>query len=304
MNFEAVTRGTGQLVETYFWPKLIKNQIKKNYLCNIFNKKVSLNIQNIEKQNIEGITEDQISILSKYSANLLSSHLYNGNQYIYFNNKALKELEEIYQYFYTELLKKQNRHETIKNHHDKIKNFLVLTNPFLKKINSNDEKKVMTFLCREYSGSFQLKLFNVKMEDIIGPVLDIGCGEHAHLTSFLNNRGITAIGIDRKTVRRRYTVECDWFDFNFEENKYGIVFSNNAFSIHFINAFYKNQNIPIYTRLFFRILNSLKEGGCFCYAPSIPFIEKYVNAEEYSVSYLNVQDNLYMTKILRNMRMN
>ena len=279
--------------------KIIKDQIKKNYLCNIFNVNVNLDIRGIEELNVNCITEEQAGILSKYSVDLLSSYLYKDNQYIYFDKETLIDLEEIYQGFYIGLLKGQNRQEAIKSHHDKLKNLLIRTNPFLKMINSNDEERVKTFLCSEYSGDFQLNLFNIKMQDIIEPVLDVGCGEHANLVSFLNNHGIIAVGIDRKTSRRRHTIECDWFDFDFEERKYGIIFSNNAFSIHFINAFNKNQNIPLYTRLFFKILNSLKEGGCFCYAPSIPFIEKYINKEKYIVSYLKVHDNLYMTKILR-----
>jgi hypothetical protein len=258
-----------------------------------------LDIRGVECLNVEGITEDQIRILAKYSVELLSSYLYKDNQFIHFDHEALNDLEEIYQGFYIALLKGQNRQGTINSHHGKLKEFLIRTNPFLKTINSNEEKRVKTFLCREYSSGFQLDLFNIKMQDIIAPVLDVGCGEHAHLVSFLNDHGITAIGIDRKTTRRRHTIECDWFDFNFEEKKYGIVFSNNAFSIHFINAFNTNQNIPIYTRLFFKILNSLKEGGCFCYAPSITFIEQYVNEDEYVVSYLKVHENFNMTKILR-----
>lgn len=77
-------------------------------------------------------------------------------------------------------------------------------------INSNYEKRVKTFLCLEYSSGFQLNLFDIKMQDIIEPVLDVGCGEHAHLVSFLNNHGVNAVGIDRKTIRRRYTIENDW----------------------------------------------------------------------------------------------
>ena len=148
--------------------KIIKDQIKKNYLCNIFNVNVNLDIRGIEDLNVNCITEEQAGILSKYSVDLLSSYLYKDNQYIYFDKETLIDLEEIYQGFYI-----------------------------------------------------------------------------------------------------------------------------------FINAFNKNQNIPIYTRLFFKILNSLKEGGSFCYAPSIPFIEKYINKEKYIVSFLKVHDNLYMTKILR-----
>ena len=279
---------------------IIKDQIKKNYLYNIFNENVNLYIGNIEKFYFDTITEDQIDALSKYSVDILSSYLYKDNQYIYFDTESLKDLNRIYQSFYISLSNQLDRYTAIKDHHVNIKNFLVRTNPFLKIINSNNEIMVKTFLCSEYSGDFQLKLFKIKKQDIIEPVLDLGCGEHANLVNFLNNQGINAIGIDRKIDGQPHTVECDWFDYNFEEKKYGVVFSNNAFSIHFISALNKNQNIPAYTRLFFRILNSLKVGGLFCYAPSIPYIEKYVNVEDYTISNMKINDNLYMTKILRN----
>jgi len=302
MNFGAVSSETEQSWTTHLWFKQIKDQINKNYLCNIFNESVKLDIQDIEKVKFDGISEDQINILSKYSVDLLSSCLYKDNQYIYFDNKALKELKDIYQSFYIELVKNQDRQKTIKSHHDNIRDFLISTNHFLKIINSNDEERVKTFLCSEYSSCFQLNLFNIKIQDIIGPVLDVGCGENANLVHFLNNHGLPAIGIDRKTARGPYTIECDWFNFDFEEKKYGFVFSNNAFSLHFLNALKINQNIPMYIRLFSRILCSLQESGYFCYAPSIPFIEKYINLEEYNVSNLNVHDNFYMTRILRNKR--
>lgn len=300
MNSKIDTYNTEQFKKSNLLFKPIKDQVKRNYLYNIFNEKVNLDTQSIEKLKLDNITEDQINILSKYSVNTLSYYLYKDNQYIYFNNEALEDLEKIYQDFFIKLLKNHNRQKTIKSHHEKIKDFLITTNPFLKRINSNEEKMVKTFLCCEYSGEFQLNLFNIKFEDIIGPVLDIGCGEHANLVNFLNNNGIIATGIDRKITRRQHTIECDWFDYSFKEKEYGVIFSNNAFPIHFINSLNNNQNIPMYTRLFFRILNSLKEGGYFYYAPSIPFIEKYINDKEYTVSYIKVYNNFYMTKILKN----
>ena len=299
MNNEGIAIGAGQSKETHSWLMAIKNQVCKNYLCNIFNDKINLEIQDLERLNLEGITENQIRVFSKYSADLLSSCLYKDNQYIYFDHKALKDLEKIYQYFFNELLNGKNRQGAIKSHHVNIKKFLIRTNPFLELINSNDDEKVKTYLCCEYGGDFQLCLLNIKPQDISGPVLDIGCGEHANLVRFLNNQGIIAIGIDRKTTRQENSIECDWFDFDFIENKYGTIISNNAFSIHFINAISKNQNISGYTQLFFKILKSLKESGCFYCAPSIPFIEKYVNTEEYIVSYHRIYHNIYGTKIKR-----
>lgn len=65
------------------YKKIIKDQINKNYLCNIFNENINLEIKSIINLNIDGITEKQISILSKYSMDLLSFYLYKDNQYIY-----------------------------------------------------------------------------------------------------------------------------------------------------------------------------------------------------------------------------
>ena len=49
MNYKVVTYVTGQPKETHLWFKPIKDQIKKNYLCYIFNEKTNLDIKGIEK---------------------------------------------------------------------------------------------------------------------------------------------------------------------------------------------------------------------------------------------------------------
>jgi len=49
----------------------------------------------------------------------------------------------------------------------------------------------------------QLSLLDIHPDKLLEPVLDIGCGEHAHLASFLHEKHLSVLGIDRFLSKKK-----------------------------------------------------------------------------------------------------
>jgi hypothetical protein len=64
----------------------------------------------------------------------------------------------------------------------RIKAFLLRTNPFLKEISKDGIK---TFANEEYSASFQMEILRLDKHHIVGPILDIKCGQNFNLVKHL-----------------------------------------------------------------------------------------------------------------------
>lgn len=139
-------------------------------------------------------------------------------------------------------------------------------------------------VCSEYSPEFQLGLLGLDIQNIMQPVLDLGCGKNGPLVNYLRQQGITAIGIDRLVDDNPALKQMDWFSLDLKPETWGTVVSHMAFSNHFIfHHQYKNGKPRQYARLYMQILQSLKPGGVFVYTPGLPFIEQYLPADQFSV---------------------
>jgi len=139
-------------------------------------------------------------------------------------------------------------------------------------------------VCSEYTPEFQLDLLGLKKEDLIEPVLDLGCGKNGTLVKYLRQSGIKAIGVDRIVDQDPSLREADWFDIDFKTDSWGTVISHMAFSNHFaFHHRYKNGRPRQYASLYMEILNSLKPTGSFIYSPGLPFIEQYLPDDRFSV---------------------
>jgi len=49
------------------------------------------------------------------------------------------------------------------------------------------------------------------------------------------------------------------------------------------------------------ILQSLKVGGCFCYAPDVPFIEKYLDRKTFLITKHTIENLSFETTIITKM---
>jgi len=142
-------------------------------------------------------------------------------------------------------------------------------------------------VCAEYPPSLQLGVFDLAAGDLLEPVLDVGCGRDAALVLDLRDRGVEACGIDRDAPEGAEGVlVADWLEFVYGERVWGTVVSHLGLSLHFLR--YHLASGPAaealalaHAEAYARVLRSLRPGGCFAYAPSLPFVEELLPASSY-----------------------
>lgn len=159
--------------------------------------------------------------------------------------------------------------------------------------------------CAEYSADLQLSVLGIDPGSVQGPFLDIGCGEGASLVRAIRARGTQAVGIDQ--YQPPGTDECviraNWLEFRYIPGYWGTIVSHMAFSNHYIRALRSEPDLAARYRSAYRdILESLKAGGIFCYAPAIADAEALVDRERFEIRRsINVAGNrdLDTTRITR-----
>jgi hypothetical protein len=140
-------------------------------------------------------------------------------------------------------------------------------------------------VCSEYSPQLQLEVLGIRVDDLVEPVLDIGCGKSGQLVQYLAELGLQAAGADRVVQASLSLMEADWLALDFRPGTWGTVLSHMAFSNHFLfHHRYKNGQPEEYARKYMHILSWLKRGGSFYYAPGLPFIEQFLPDGVYRVT--------------------
>ncbi|MFP3919371.1 class I SAM-dependent methyltransferase [Lysinibacillus telephonicus] len=227
------------------------------------------------------------------------------NQYLDFNSKDYKILRNIYANLFDQVcaLAYQNyiSEEDIDclfaGHYKNLQAFLYESNgaEILKKY--KEAPDLFQVKCAEYTPSFQLKLLNIDLETIEQPVLDIGCGSQGHLVYFLREKGIEAFGIDRNVKSNDYLFKRNWLEVSFSPKTWRTIISHMAFSNHFTHHHLKaDGKFESYALKYMEILNSLKVGGSFIYAPGLSFFEELLitHNKNYSVETFE-----HSTKVVR-----
>jgi hypothetical protein len=142
-------------------------------------------------------------------------------------------------------------------------------------------------VCEDYSPELQLKILGLRVVDLQPPVLDLGCGRQGSLTAYLRRQGVETVGVDRIVEDEDYLRVGNWLELDLEPESWGTILSHMAFSNHF--AFqhqYTRGKAERYARQYMVIVNALKPGGRFCYAPNLPFMEDLLPGEKYAVKRL------------------
>ena len=140
-------------------------------------------------------------------------------------------------------------------------------------------------ICAEYSVKLQFDVLGIRLEELLEPVLDIGCGREGNLVKYLARLGINAYGIDRQTGPFELLFEADWLEFEYSRQAWGTLISHMAFSNHFIFQHLNPSGLPEqYARKYMQILSSLKSGGSFYYSPGLPFIECFLPEDTFYFS--------------------
>lgn len=212
------------------------------------------------------------------------------NQYYTFSKKDRQELRNLYAELVANLKNRTTNADTIaEQHYQNLITWLKLTNPFAEQIYSPKGELIEAVACSEYSPELQIEILDMDISHIASPVLDIGCGKQGRLVMFLREKGLETFGFDRFASDNPYLSNADWFEFHFEKGRWGTIISHLGFSNHFYHHHVRNDgNFAEYARKYVEILESLKPGGCFHYAPALPFVEQYLDSEKYRLTTRNI----------------
>ena len=165
--------------------------------------------------------------------------------------------------------------------------------------NAGYTDRIGNVLNKEYSPEFQFELYELSIQDLMEPIIDIGCGSQAEFINVLLQKEKDAFGIDRllKDQNERL-IEISWLEYRFLPESWGTIYSNMAFSNHYIYALRDNpSDIIKYALKFEEILESLKINGSFIYAPSLQEIENKVDKKKYEVMHIWKASGVTITKI-------
>jgi hypothetical protein len=149
-----------------------------------------------------------------------------------------------------------------------------------------------TVVAGEYTAELQLRILGMSLAGLRAPVIDLGCGQHGILVEHLRRAGLPATGLDR-IAQSPATLARDWFEQPFVPDSIGTLLSHQAFSLQFLHQhFQSSEQAYRYARKYMELLRSLKVGGCFAYAPGLPFIEKMLDREQYEVRLVPLPEAL------------
>jgi len=287
----------------------IDKQIEFNKGKNLFLDKREKSLEFIKDtilsfKEIDNINEKQEESLIDYAANKALEEFYRINQYYYFDEEAKSELKSIYAELIVMAKSRLLKPEKIaENHYNNLEKWLLKNNSFAKEVYKNRSEQLEAVVCSQYSYQLQLEILNLDFRDIKEPILDIGCGQNARLINYLRSLKYDAFGIDRSEFDKPYLLNADWLKYDYGTYKWGTIVSNLGFSNHFVHNHLRNDSkAEDYAKTYMRILNSLKIGGSFHYAPGLEFIENYLDKNNFRLNKINLSNSTISTSIVERIR--
>ncbi|MDC7124218.1 MAG: class I SAM-dependent methyltransferase [Spirochaetales bacterium] len=269
--------------------KILNLQIDSNIKLNLFFENLD-NVININKEfkaEILSLKKGSVNLfaMADVAVKVMAERVYSINQYIQLSEENLKELKDIYIITYTKL-NQNNFDEVMRQHFKSLSVWLADFYPenYIKLLRSNP--RLGTVVNSEYSTDFITEIYDVKLTELNEPVLDIGCGKNAGLVSAVKVAGKDVLGIDRLlNVSIDEVKEQSWMDFDFKSRSWGTIFANMSFTNHLVYVLKNNRaEILNYFLKYKEIIESLKVGGIFYYAPSLEFIEQRLDSNYYLVN--------------------
>lgn len=236
--------------------------------------------------------EEFASDVVEYSTEKTIEAIIGLNQYVQIDALLTNKLHLLYEDFIVKIIKmlylngsinSDYIHRIVIEHQLKLRNILGTIDEL--RIFPKDERFIAPIPCSEYSAEIQLEILNINIEEIKEPILDFGCGSNANLVHYLRELGLEAYGIDRTVRNKLFTIQENWFEYEFKPNYWGTIISHLSFTNHFKrNHFKKNGNHITYARKYMELLDSLKPGGEFYYTPDLPFIEQFLSPDLYIIN--------------------
>jgi hypothetical protein len=233
-------------------------------------------------------TENEVAGIVSYAAKAALSSFYQVNQYFQFDAHAEKRLEEIYLQLWREA--RENKEIDFgllaETHFLRLQQWLIANQPDALLLFPADHPTVENkVVCAEYSPALQLTTMHIDLNSAKQPILDIGCGKEHRLVNFLLKKNVAVFGIDRDTEPAKHIQRISWLDFAYTQNKWGTIISHLGFSNHFRYQHLKQNSVyTTYAMKYVEILQSLKIGGVFYYAPDLFFIEMFLNPQQYRIT--------------------
>ena len=224
--------------------------------------------------------------------------IYSINQFLHITADQKYELYNIYKESWKTYDPKYPD-QSILEHHRRLSKWISTLYPsdFTEVLRTKDH--IGSVVNVQYSADFQMKILGLEIENLMEPIIDIGCGSQANLVRYICKQKNDILGIDRKIdYKSIYTKEIDWLEFNFTPCFYGTIIANMSFSNHLVYHMQnKTEYLQAYLSKYKEILSSIKKGGIFVYAPSLPVIEEILDNTKYSVKVIDWENNNKVTKI-------
>lgn len=289
--------------------KNIDNQIEFNKGKNLFNDGPNNALMFIKDtistvENMDHFTIESEQSVIDYATNKALQEFCRVNQYYSFNNEAIQNLRNIYADLFLGIRNKISSADQIsKTHYNNLAKWLKKTNPFAENTYSYNDLTLKPVACSEYSAELQIEILQIDLSNILEPVLDIGSGKQGVLVNHLHRFGIDATGIDRFSLNSKHLINANWLEFDYGLKKWGTIISNLGFSNHFNHHHLRQDgDFTGYALKYMEILNSLKPGGTFHYAPDLPFIELYLDQKTYQLSNIKIGKFDYKTTIITRLK--
>jgi hypothetical protein len=267
--------------------KIIDQQLKANSHINLFNDNAAeafvYNIQ-LRNHSLQALNENERDELVNYTTEQALKTCFGVNQYYRFSKEAVLELKQIYRSVFN--LNYLTQEDAMRKHAQNIQQWIRKYQPaYSRYFEKQDETLPEAVPCFEYTPELQIGLLGIELRQLKQPVLDIGCGENAHLVLFLKDKGIDVQGIDRLCTESDIAHCTDWLDYRYEPASWGSIISHLSFTNHFRHQHIQaDGNHEAYARKYMEIIHSLKPGGSFYYSPGLEFIESYLPPELYGIS--------------------
>jgi hypothetical protein len=288
--------------------QLIDLQIQSNQEKNLFHRNIFRIMQCSQStidafQNITLVENDVCSLIN-YAAEKSLQELCRVNQYFSFSESDIIALKILYWNLYQNIQKNKFAADTIfQNHFNNLKSWLNKTNPFSSELYYNDEAILKAVVCSEYSSALQKEILSLNKIPLLEPILDIGCGKNGTLVKSFISDNLDAHGIDRFASAFPHCEKADWLNYNYGLKKWGTIISNAGFSNHFIHHDLRNDgNSTQYAKTYMNILQALKIGGCFYYAPDLPFIEMHLDEKTFLITKQEITNTVFQTTTIKRLK--
>jgi hypothetical protein len=243
-----------------------------------------------------------IDAVVEYTLDRVIREFHHSNQYLDIGEPARASLRNIYRHLLDDtMLGTRDAGAIAERHYRRLACWLEATSPMAHAINPPERPYIENVVCAEYAPELQLRILGLDPATIIEPLLDVGCGERAVMVRYLRAQGIEAYGIDRLCdADSTYLFATNWFDFAPEPASWGTIISNLSFSSHFLNNHLRDDGrYREFATKYMELLNALKPGGRWHYAPSLPFIEAHLPGDRFAIERARITDEYERTVVRR-----